>query len=709
MWSYPSKNKKGHQLHFDGIEVLGAPCHGAKMNAQKKINRLSQEKSPYLLQHQENPVDWYPWGEEAFQKAREQNKPIFLSIGYSTCHWCHVMAHQSFEEESVASVLNRNFIAIKVDREERPDVDEIYMSAVHAMGQRGGWPLSMFLTPDLKPFFGGTYWPKETFLSLLERLHGLWVEQREKLEESARSLLEHLRERKDWSETVHPLGKELFRSFFSNSLINFDRNWGGFGSAPKFPHSTQLSMLLRVYRRSQAPEALSMVVHSLDKMSRGGLYDHVGGGFARYSVDVRWEIPHFEKMLYDNALLAVAYLEAHQVTGIVQFAEVARETLDYTLRVLTHPEGGFYSAEDADSEGEEGKFYVWNSEELRALLSEDEWQVLQKAFPLKPGGNFEHGTHHLQFSVEWDWLKKREAPLGGALEKLFQYRERRIHPHKDDKVLTSWNGLMIRAMALGYQVLGEKKYLHAARAAADFLKEKLYSPSGLLARYRDGESRFAARLEDYAFLIQALIELYFCDFDESTLRWALALQTYQDQKFWDEVHGAYFSTDGQDPSLLIRNKEGMDGALPNANGVAAHNLLRLFQLQGEEFFKQRAQKIFEVFSPLLSQYPQAFSQMVMAYDLWDQGGQELALLAVRQDAEAQSLIRDIRQGFHPYLALAWGQEGDGFPALLKERQSIEGKRAFYFCRQQSCELPCEEGKAVLNFIEQATEETRYSV
>ncbi len=583
------------------------------------------------------------------------------------------------------------------------------MSAIHAMGQRGGWPLSMFLTPDLRPFFGGTYWPKDTFLGLLERLTGLWVEQREKLEESGRALLEHLRERKDWSNTVHPLGKETFRSFFSNSLVNFDRSWGGFGGAPKFPHSTQLSMLLRIHQRGHAPEALSMVVHSLDKMSRGGLYDHVGGGFARYSVDARWEIPHFEKMLYDNALLVVTYLEAYQATQIAQFAQVARETLDYTLRVLTHPEGGFYSAEDADSEGEEGKFYVWQTEELRSLLDESQWHAVQRAFPMKSDGNFEHGSHHLQFSVEWDWTKKREEPLCSALEKLFQYREQRVHPHKDDKILTSWNGLMIRAMALGFQVLGEEKYLRAAHAAAQFLRTHLDSSGGLLARYRDGESRFSARLEDYAFLIQSLIDLYFCDFDEEILGWALSLQERQDQKFWDEVHGAYFSTDGRDPSLLIRTKEGMDGALPNPNGVAAHNLLRLFQLQGVVAFQQRAQKIFEIFSPLLSQYPQAFSQMVIAYDLWDQGGQELALLASQEDAEARFLVRSLRQKFHPYLALAWGAEGQSFPALLQNRKSTEGRGTFYFCRQQSCELPYHQGEAVLNAVADATEETSYSL
>jgi len=578
------------------------------------MNHLQYEKSPYLLQHQDNPVHWHAWGEEAFQAAQQENKLIFLSIGYSTCHWCHVMAHESFEAQEVADFLNAHFIAIKVDREERPDVDEIYMSAVHSMGQRGGWPLSMFLTPERKPFFGGTYWPKPYFLEILDKLSQLWRSEPEKVRDSAEGLVQQLRMQKEGGE-IHlgpPLAKgdlgrfpQLLQKFYEHSKQSYDSAWGGFSPAPKFPHPMQLSLLLRISRRTQEGGALQMVVNTLEKMAYGGLYDHLGGGFARYSVDAQWQIPHFEKMLYDNALLAVAYLEAFQVTQLSLFETVARETLDYVLKEMTSPEGGFYSAQDADSEGVEGKYYVWSYEELKQTLTSEEFEPFVRRYQVTPQGNFE-GTTHLNLSRESAWEEKETLQLKSAHEKLLKIRAKRIPPHKDDKILTAWNGLMIRAMALGYQVLGEERYLKAAHGAAEFIKAKLFDSGQkppLQARYRDGEARFAARLEDGAFLIQGLIDLYQCDFKPEVLNWAVQLQAIQDQLFWDDTRGAYYFTDGQDPSLLLRTKEGMDGAVPNANGVSAANLLRLYDLDSKAEYLNRAQEIFSCYAKMLAENP----------------------------------------------------------------------------------------------------------
>lgn len=670
-------------------------------------NYLAQEKSPYLLQHKDNPVHWYAWGEEAFAAARRQDKPIFLSVGYSTCHWCHVMAHESFEDQEVADYLNEYFISIKLDREERPDVDEIYMSAVHAMGQRGGWPLSMFLTPELKPFFGGTYFPKPQFLQVLARLQDLWKQERAKIIESGQSLTEHLRSQKQTELAAGTLNGQLLRRFYENSQATYDTAWGGFSGAPKFPHATQLSLLLRLHVRFKEDNALQMVVHTLERMARGGLYDHLGGGFARYSVDARWQIPHFEKMLYDNALLAYTYLEAYQVTGIEMFAAVARETLDYVLRVMTHPEGGFYSAEDADSEGHEGKFYVWTEEELQKILTAEEFSHVVKVYQVTPQGNFEGNTTHFNFSEDFSWEEKNTPLMKKIHEKLFSVREKRIHPHKDDKILTGWNGLMIRAMAKAYQVLREEKYLIAAHQAVKFLQKNLVKEGKLLARYREGESRFAARLEDYAYLIQALMELYQCDFQPEVLQWAEELQAWQQEKFWDQSipqnSGAYFYTDGEDKNLLLRSKEGMDGALPNANGVSAENLLKLFALSWKPEYKDWAQQILAYFSRPLSEYPHVFAALMTAYELDSAQTQELAILTpfpiTSEGSKAetksgdsalqalQEILSKLFQSFRPHLMVAVAREGREYPKLVADKKCLQGEMTYYLCQAQSCEAP----------------------
>jgi len=676
------------------------------MASTNKHNRLVHEKSPYLLQHQENPVHWYAWGEEAFAAAREEKKPIFLSIGYSTCHWCHVMAHESFENPEVAAVINEYFIPVKVDREERPDVDEIYMAAIHAMGQRGGWPLSMFLTPDLKPFYGGTYWPREQFLIILEKLAMVWKEHPDKIFGSGEQILEYVKAQKSAELGERELSEKVFAEFYRYSEATFDRYWGGFGHAPKFPHSMQLALLLRIHRRTQEPLALEMATHSLKRMAHGGLYDHIGGGFSRYSTDERWLIPHFEKMLYDNALLAKLYLEAYQATGEGLFAKVARETLDYVLRDLTDPRGGFYSAEDADSEGEEGKFYVWTHEELKRLLSPAELDLLHKAYGVTVNGNFEHQSNHFALQEGFDWGIKEDPLLKSAAKKLFEARCQRVRPHRDEKILTSWNALMISAMALGSQVLQEPKYLKAAQDAADFILKTsgLRREGKLLARYCAGEVKHAAYLDDYAFLIQALLDLYQCDFEPEFLQTAMQLQGTLDALFWDAAKGGYFFSDGSDPSLLVRSKESGDGALPNGNAVSALNLLKLFDLTGDTAYRDRAQALFKAFSKVMVEYPHACAQLLIAYDYLTDPSSQLVLAAPLPTALA--LLPSLSQPFLPNKVLAWTDGRAEFPPLVRGKVPLQGKPAYYPCRAGTCQNPTSDEKAALAELERVH---RYSL
>ncbi len=664
--------------------IFSALSHKVLMS--QKYNRLIHEKSPYLLQHKDNPVHWYAWGDEAFKAAREENKPIFLSIGYSTCHWCHVMEHESFERPEVAEVMNRSFINIKVDREERPDIDEIYMAALHAMGQRGGWPLSIFLTQELKPFYGGTYWPREQFLIILEKLILIWKEQPDKIMGSGDQILEYVKAQKNAELGSIDLSEKVFSEFYKYSEATFDRYWGGFGPAPKFPHAMQLALLLRIHRRSQDPLALEMASHSLDKMARGGLYDHLGGGFARYSTDERWLIPHFEKMLYDNALLAKTYLEAYQLTHHEMFSGVARETLDYILRDMAHSEGGFYSAEDADSEGEEGKFYVWTYDEVKKLLTPNEFELFHQVYGLTINGNFEHHTNHLSLQNNFSWQDKKNPLLQSASQKLFAERKKRIHPHRDDKILTSWNGLMMSAMALGYQVLGDQKYLEALQKTYDFILRKsgLYQNEKLLARYREGEARFAGYLDDYAYLIQGILDLYECNFDSKLLQQALELQNKQKELFGDTQNGGYFFSDGSDSSLLIRSKEGGDGAIPNGNAVSALNLLKLYSLTLDETYKKDALAIFKNFSKMMVEYPHACPQMLIAFDFFTDEPSQLVISAA---SRASISFPKLYQNFMPNKVTAFTDGKTDFPSVVKEKTPMNGKTTFYVCHEGSCQAP----------------------
>lgn len=675
----------------------GTGCKGRSM-AENTGNHLGREKSPYLLQHKDNPVHWYAWGKEAFEAARKENKLIFLSIGYSTCHWCHVMEHESFETQEVADVMNRHFISIKVDREERPDVDKIYMDAVVGMTGRGGWPLSVFLTPDLKPFFGGTYYPKDAFIKILQNVNQLWETQREKIVESGQQLATHLQEATQ-NVTGQKVSEDLLVKAFDFFRSRFDETWGGFGPPPKFPKSVELSLLLRIHHRSGESDALKMVETTLDKMARGGMYDHLGGGFARYSTDKKWLVPHFEKMLYDNALLVVTYLEAYQVTGKSLYSSVARETLDYILRAMTDKQGGFYSAEDADSEGEEGKFYVWNEGKLSAILSPAEFDLFKKVYGVTPEGNFaEHGkpNHHaniLSLSNEFGWEIKEDPRLKNAQKKLFEVREKRIHPHKDDKILTDWNGLMIAAMAKGYQVLGDERYLEAAQNSAKFIRDQLWAkipPKGdfqLLHRYRDGESRIEAMLDDYSFLIHGLISLYESDFNPDWLSWARDLQDKQDELFWDTKEGGYFLTPENQPDLIVRGKEYYDGALPSGNSVALLNLLRLMGLTFETRYRDQAVKLFTVFP--LSRHPAGAATALMAVDYHLGRSKEIAVIGMEHSPQTQEMRRFLYQSFLPnkVLAMGYGEKKDESVPLLSNRGLIDKRTTIYVCEGGTCLMP----------------------
>ncbi|MBI2337385.1 MAG: thioredoxin domain-containing protein [Deltaproteobacteria bacterium] len=585
-------------------------------------NELIHEKSPYLLQHAHNPVDWRAWNEATLQGAKQHNRLIFLSIGYATCHWCHVMEHESFEDHAVAKVLNENFVCIKVDREELPDVDQIYMDAVHAMGQRGGWPLNVFLTPDLYPFFGGTYFPKANFIRVLQKIAENWQQNPAEIKQAGRELVRHLKTDVIANPVIPGLAPgsmaDCLHLGFQQLKSSYDPHSGGFSLAPKFPTGMKINFLLRYHQQFKEPHALEMATKTLECMARGGIYDHLGGGFARYSTDQRWLVPHFEKMLYDNAILAIAYLEAYQATQAKDFAKIAQETLDYVLRKLHHPEGGFYCAEDADSEGVEGKFYVWSEQEIQAALTAEEFALFKKVYGVTKEGNWE-GENILNLQSEFDWAIKADPKLKSAQAKLFQLREKRVHPLRDDKILTSWNGLMISAMALGARVLGEEKYLQAAIQAAQFIKTQRHPGPGagihdseLFRRWRDGEAKYLGTLEDYAFLIFGLLELYVTSHDEQWFSWALALQKKQDELFLDEKNGGYFFSRANDPHLITRKKEGFDNAMPSGNSVAAMNLLKFFGYTCETKYQQQFEGIIKAFYKQFSEIPIAFTELLLA-------------------------------------------------------------------------------------------------
>ena len=692
--------------------------------AHKYTNRLVQSKSPYLLQHAHNPVDWYEWGEEAFAKARAENKPIFLSVGYSTCHWCHVMERESFENEEIAAIMNEHFVNVKVDREERPDVDRVYMTFVQATIGGGGWPMSVWLTPDLKPIAGGTYFPPEDkfgrrgFPSILNTLASAWANQREQILASSDEVTRRLRQYTQVGGTTDvALEKASLDKTYEQIKSSYEPRYGGFGGAPKFPRPVALNFTLRHHARTGSQDALDMSLFSLRKMAEGGMHDHVGGGFHRYSVDDRWHVPHFEKMLYDQAQLVCSYLEAYQITHDAFYAGVARDILDYVRRDMTGPEGQFYSAEDADSplpdnpaDHAEGAFYVWEEKEVVEAVGKEGADIFNYYYGIERGGNVRddpHGefpkknvlivSHTIEETAKMfdKTLDQVRTTLAEARKRLFEIRSKRPRPHLDDKTLTAWNGLMISAFARAHQVLGEPQYLAAAEQAAAFIKAELYDgKTGTLSRrHREGQVAFDGYVDDYAFLIQGLLDLYEASFNIEYLQWALNLQHKQNELFWDKEFAGYFSTTGKDASILLRMKEDYDGAEPSPNSVATLNLLRLAEMLDEKPFREMAAKTLAAFGERLRQAPSAMPQMMVAFDFQQTKSKQLVIAGKPDAADTRAMLHAIHEQFIPNKILLLADDGTGQAFLARHLEFIrgvkmrDGKATAFVCQDYVCQLP----------------------
>ncbi|MFC1982254.1 thioredoxin domain-containing protein [Chloroflexota bacterium] len=691
----------------------------------RKYNMLISQKSPYLLQHAENPVNWYPWSEEAFGKAGKENKPVFLSIGYSTCHWCHVMAHESFEDPEVAKLMNETFVSVKVDREERPDIDGVYMTVCQMMTGSGGWPLTIIMTPNKEPFFAATYIPKEArfgragMLTLIPRIKELWSTRQPEVLSSATQVYCTLQNNAPGA-PGEGLNEPLLHLAYEQLLERFDEHHGGFGSAPKFPTPHNLLFLLRYWKRTGNDKALNMVERTLQSMRRGGIHDNIGFGFHRYSTDSRWLVPHFEKMLYDQALLAIAYTEAYQATKREEYAQTAHEIFTYVMRDTTSPEGAFYSAEDADSEGEEGKFYLWKNDEIQKVLSHEGTDLAVRLFNITTSGNFTdevagrktgRNILHLTKSIEElasdlsMSVPDLRARIEEIREELFAYREKRIHPHKDDKILTDWNGLMIAALAKGAQVFDEPRYASAARRGADFILKNVRTSEGrLLHRYRDGEAALTAHVDDYAFLIYGLLELYEATFEVNYLETALALNEDLIRHFWDHENGGLYFTADDGEKLLVRQKEIYDGAVPSGNSVAMLNLLRLGHITAGADFEEKAAKIGRAFYSSVSQLPSAYTQLLVAADFAIGPSYEVVIAGDLQTGDTRQMLDAIRRIFLPNKIVILHPTNQKPPSIddivpfIKDHSSIDGKATAYVCLDYNCQLPTKDIGSMLELL-----------
>jgi uncharacterized protein YyaL (SSP411 family) len=681
------------------------------------MNRLSKENSPYLLQHSDNPVDWYPWGGEAFEEAVKEDKPVFLSIGYSTCHWCHVMEKESFEDEDIARMMNEVFISIKVDREERPDIDGIYMSVCQMLTGSGGWPLTIIMTPDKKPFFAGTYFPKESRFNkpgmkeIITRIKDIWLNRREEINQSSSEIVKAL------NQVLLPdpvkIDKDIFEKAFIEFGRRFDPEYGGFGNAPKFPSPHNLNFLMRYYKSSRNNEALQMVGKTLDRMRNGGIYDHIGFGFHRYSTDREWLVPHYEKMLYDQALLTISYLELYQLTKKEIYKKTVEEILEYILRDMTSPRGGFYSAEDADSEGAEGKFYLWSKAELHTILGEDA-DFVSEIFNLEDRGNLPGETSvdnilYLNKPLQEIAEEKNidENVLMGKVEKavrkLYSVREKRIHPYKDDKILTDWNGLMISAFAKAAQILNNERYRDTAIKAADFiLKELRDKDNRLLHCYRNGKAGVIASLDDYAFLIAAFIDLYETTFDIRWLKTTVELNEDLLKYFPDTEHGGFFFTPDYGEELITRQKEIYDGAIPSGNSVTILNLLKLGRITGDSKLDEAAYKTANFFSSQLSEMPSAFSQALIGLDFGFGQSLEIVIVGKKDDKSTRDFIEYFRKEFLPnkivLLKEPHDEEMKNIAPFTQQMSQTNNKTTVYVCRHYSCERPVTSIDDVKNLI-----------
>lgn len=679
-------------------------------------NRLIREKSPYLLQHAHNPVDWYPWGNEAFQAARDQDKPIFLSIGYATCHWCHVMERESFENPQVAKLMNDTFINIKVDREELPEVDGLYMEfAQSIMAGAAGWPLNVILTPTLQPFFAATYLPPKTshgltgLMELIDRIKEVWEgEEKERIIEQAERILEV------FEENVHLRGedmpeKELIEESAETLFKMADPAYGGIKGIPKFPIGYQWNFLLHYASMADDSRSLFLAERTLDMMQRGGIYDHLGGGFSRYSVDEMWLVPHFEKMLYDNALLAYSYLEAWQVSQRPFYKTVCEEILNYVLRDMSHKDGGFYSAEDADSEGHEGYFYTWTLDEVQGVLGKEESKMFCQFYHITSGGNFEgrnilHTPQRLEEFANRSGLDAQEIGTLFALQRqiLWKARERRVHPFKDDKVLSSWNGLMIYSMAEAGAAFDENQYLTAAVRAATFIKENLWKDGHLLRRWRDNEGLFSAGLDEYAFMIRALITLFEVGQGTKWLEWALQMSQILQEQFKIEG-GAFYQTDGRDQNIILRKTHFADGAEPSGNAIHCENLLRLYQLTNDKVYLDQAEDVFRAVQKFIDNYSPGYCYHVMNLIRYYDEGAVTAVIALNEKEQYRDELRQLfYHAYLPHRSIVWRRVGDdtlnALVPFVAEQKPVNGKTTLYLCHQGACQKPLTELSEMISAV-----------
>tara|TARA_B100000073_G_scaffold258471_1_gene218370 strand:- start:323 stop:2413 length:2091 start_codon:yes stop_codon:yes gene_type:complete len=691
----------------------------------KSKNKLANSQSPYLLQHASNPVNWYPWSEEAFKKAKNENKPIFLSIGYSTCHWCHVMEHESFEDSTVASLMNKYFINIKVDREEMPEIDHLYMSVCQAMTGRGGWPLTIVMTPEKEPFFAGTYFPKEGrgqqpgMLQLIPSLANAWNSKQDEIQLSVNKIKNYLIQINTtipgdmWDETI-------IHDAFSQYADRYDPQYGGFGKSPKFPSPHNLIFLLRYSKLYNNPTSLEMVENTLNYMRLGGMFDHIGLGFHRYSTDNRWFLPHFEKMLYDQAMISMAYLEAYQITGNEKYADVAKEIFTYVLRDMVDDNGGFYSAEDADSEGEEGTFYIWTENEFVEILGPEHGRIMAKVYGFSKSGNFHdeatgqtNGKNIPYLRENLDVIAKRfNLSLNDLIglieisrEQLFSARKERIHPLKDDKILTDWNGLMIAALALGGQILNEPDYTKAAKKAAEFIQDNLLDKYGrLMKRYRSGKAGLSPHIDDYTFMIWGFLNLYEATFNLDYLSQAIQLSEIMIEDFSDK-NGGFFIGGKNGEKLIVRSKDSYDSAIPSGNSVAVMNLFRLGKMTGEPKWTELSEKTLRAFTNQAIQSPTGYAYMITGFMFDFKNPKELVITANSFDKKTEEMVQMIRNHYSPnkivlFKDLSKTNDIDKMIPWLSNHSTINNKTTFYVCENFTCKRPTTNIKTVLNFLDE---------
>ena len=692
----------------------------------KKMNRLQHENSPYLLQHADNPVEWYPWGEEAFEKARKEDKPVLLSIGYSTCHWCHVMEHESFEDDEVAALMNETFISIKVDREERPDIDNIYMTVCQLLSQGGcGWPLNVIMTPDKKPFYAATYVPKQSrygrlgMMELVPRIGEVWKNNREEILKSADSATQSLAIATDPTrvQASEELDGTTLKKTFQQLESRYDPVHGGFGQRPKFPTPHNMLFLLRYGQRTGNQKAIDMVTKTLESMSNGGIFDHVGFGFHRYSTDTEWLVPHFEKMLYDQALLALAYTEAYQLTRNKSFKKTAEQIFTYVLRDMTSPEGGFYSAEDADSEGEEGKFYLWTEREILEILGNDEGSLIINIYNTAPDGNFvdevsgeKPGTNILHLNKNPDQAAmalgisrdEMDIRLEQSRQKLFDIREKRIHPSKDDKIITDWNGLMIAALAKAGRVFGSSVYTDAAEKAAKFINTSLTRDGRLLHRYRNGDAAILANVDDYTFFIMGLLELYETTFNTEYLKEAINLNDQMIKYFWDDKNFGFFFSPSDGEELLVKQKEIYDGAVPSGNAVAMMNLLKLSRITADTKYENYANELATAFSTTLNGSPISHTMFMSGLDFAVGPSYEIVITGKKGAPDTEKMISTLREKYVPNKVVLFKDENSvditGIAPYTKAQKVIDGAATSYVCLNFVCKLPTTDPQKMLELL-----------